>query len=100
MKNLLKELYEKKITEDQAWDIFNDIVDEFHDGLIKKDPFVEAMLDKYEATANAHGADFNVIAKWRYEGWPTICYKCKKPLDYKEFGWSAKDNKLKHLVCP
>ena len=99
MRDLLKELYEKKITLDQAYDIFDDIVDKSHRAIIKNDPFIEAMFDKYEATANAHGADFDVIAKWRYEGWPTICSKCKKPLNYKVFGWSAKDNKLKHLVC-
>ena len=100
MRDLLKELYENKITEDQAYEIFDDTVSKFHKGIIKLGIFKYLMMDKYEATANLSAISLKETARWRYEGWPTICSKCKQPLNYKEGCWGAKNDKIYHLECP
>ena len=99
MRDILKEIYEQKITEEQAYSLKDQVVDKFHEGRFKTSIANELNMDKYEWTAKCHGIDFDIIAKWRYEGWPKICSKCKKPINYKDFGWLAKGNKLTHIKC-
>ena len=99
MIDLLEELYEKRITEEHAREVLLEVSRNFHNGVIKKDPFLELMFDMYEASAVAHGVNLEIIAKWRYEGWPTTCFKCKKELNYKDGGWTSKGNKLIHFKC-
>jgi hypothetical protein len=99
MIDLLKELYEKKITEDQAYDIFDEVVDRAHKGKLSHPINEEIKLDKYEWTASCHGIGFKTIAKWRYEGWPNTCPVCKKSINYKDYHWATKNNKLFHHEC-
>ena len=58
-----------------------------------------------EYTAYAHGAPFDVIAQWRYGGWPSMCSRCSKPLDSDKYGWLAREligggYGLVHVSCP
>lgn len=99
MIDILKKVYEWEITEDQAYDIYDDIMDKHDSGEIDIDPREELNMDKYEWTAFAHGDSFEVIAKWRYEGWPNHCGKCGAEFDYRNFGWIVKDDELIVLNC-
>ena len=60
--DLLKELYEGRISDDEASDIFFDTNE----------------MD----TAFVQGAPWSVIAKWRYEGWPDTCSETGLPIDH------------------
>ena len=69
-------------------------------------------LTRVEYTAYCHGAGFDVLAEWRYNGWPSRCTKCKNPLPVlEEFGWFVVSEEttesegnvgrlgLKHIDC-
>lgn len=61
-------------------------------------------LSKVESTATLHGVPHDVLAKWRYEGWPGVCAKCGKKINVRRFGWWAGKKKrgqfvLHHISC-
>lgn len=106
--NLLEDLYKAKINIKQAYNFFYNIVSEFHNGHITNEKFLD--IYKYcgfiesEAAADALGVPFNVIAKWRYEGWPNKCFICKKNIEIEKFYWLPErmgENifQLKHTNC-
>jgi hypothetical protein len=62
-------------------------------------------FSEFEATGIAHGASLADLAKWRYSGWPSTCYRCGKSLDYTKYHWTVKEDALGqsvlvHIVCP
>ena len=98
MIDILKQLYQKKITEDRAYDIKDKASMDFHIGNLKEYPYVYLNLDNYERTA-ASNCDLSRIAKWRYEGWPEKCPKCGKKIIKEKFGWHCNEvNEKEHLV--
>ena len=99
MIDLLNLLYSKKIDVDEAIDIVLAANDAYHNNENSLPYNEELMLDKYEWTAQGQGAQLNVIAKWRYEGWPRICAGCGCSIDYTKFGWFVKNNMLYHIHC-
>lgn len=98
MIDILQKVYKKEITEDEADDIMDDVIEKHDTGELDVDPQEELNMDVYEWTAFALGASFEKIAKWRYEGWPNRC-KCGKEFDYKEAVWVIEDDELTVLDC-
>lgn len=99
-RDVLRELYEREISLDEADDIFESIT---------SSPRVRKWgnlmgLSLAEATASAHAVPFDVIARWRYEGWPNVCVKCGKQIPVERIGWWAGSKKrgrfvLQHIAC-
>jgi hypothetical protein len=96
--DIIKDLYEKKITLDEAHNLLDQVIDDSNNGKydhLVKDGRIDLApiigMDNYEYTAYGQGADFDTIAKWRYEGWPTICAKSGRTFDYKSYGWFVKE---------
>ena len=104
-RDILKELYENKIDEKQA---------ETHcKKVMKKDLCIISDLlgldlhTEYRARA-VSGLSLKILAKWRYEGWPSCCICCES-VDFKKDKWLAqskfeignatKENVLIHLDC-
>lgn len=99
MIDLLDKINKNEITIDQAYDIFDGVVDKFHKGILKDDIFDYLCMDRYERTARAHALSLLTLAKWRKDGWPKQCSRCGAEIDYKKFGWTIKDDKLVGLYC-
>ena len=99
MIDLLDKINKQEITIDEAYDIFDEVVEKFHNGQIKQDPYDYMCMDRYERTANAHALSLLTLAKWRKEGWPQQCGKCNKEIDYKKFYWTIRDNTIVHIDC-
>lgn len=100
MMDILKDLYEGRISEDQAYDIFDRVVDAFHagefetndDGSLFGRP-IESLfgMDNFEFTARCHGVPLSILAKWRYQGWPDKCYVTNQQIDFRHDHWLAKE---------
>ena len=88
-----------KVSEDVAYDIVDEITEDFHEGKISNEPKEELNMDNYEWTAFCHGTSLSVLAKWRKEGWPEQCTKCGNKINYKKGGWIIHDDKLIRLNC-
>ena len=80
--DVLKYVYEGRWTEDDAHDFFDVVIDSDEVWLEKP-----LCMSRQEWTALGQGTPFEVIAKWRYEGWPDKCIETGEPINYKEFGW-------------
>ncbi|MBD3249180.1 hypothetical protein GF336_03985 [Candidatus Woesearchaeota archaeon] len=98
--DLLKKLYDQEISLDEAKDIYNKIMD--YDNTQMKDLLC---LSDVEFTAlGGPYVDFDILAKWRYEGWPNKCIKCKEEIVVEKFGWVIKKTEqgkpvLCHVKC-
>ena len=62
-------------------------------------------MSSKEYTAYMHGAPFDAIARWRYDGWPDVCSRCGDPLDSDQYGWMVREGEggrygLVHVSCP
>ena len=61
-------------------------------------------LSRQEWTAFGHGVWFDELARWRRDGWPTVCGRCGGIVDVERFGWLAVNHgdghRLEHVVCP
>jgi hypothetical protein len=62
-------------------------------------------MSSKEYTAYMHGAPFDAIARWRYDGWPAVCSRCGSPLDSDQYGWMVREGGggrygLVHVSCP
>ena len=88
-----------KLSEDIAYDIVDEIIEDFHEGKISKQPREELNMDNYEWTAFCHGASLSVLAIWRKEGWLEQCSQCGNKIKYKKYGWIIRDDKLIGLNC-
>lgn len=103
--DLLARLHSGELSLEEARNIFNEQIAKFHRGESTLDWREAFELSNYEATAYAHGATFSDLVKLRYEGWPTTCSRCGRPIDYKQYGWlfvHSEDGipRLRHVVCP
>jgi nucleoid DNA-binding protein len=96
--DILREINEGKISLEKAEEIYDEIM---------SSPATNVSsllgLTKAEWTAFGHGAGFDDLVKWRYNGWPA-CSKCGNSINIDKFGWSLKEKKggynLYHLFCP
>ena len=106
-RDLLDEVYKKKITDDDARLIFENAQYEFHYGKLEIAPGLYLQLSFAELTLLLlYGLPYSFIAKWRYEGWPTSCAMCDKSINADLDGWSfIRSLKIKNveientLVC-
>ncbi|RKP43282.1 hypothetical protein D7S89_26865 [Trinickia fusca] len=73
-RDLLDDLSANRLSPDEAEQVY----DWYMDNLTTADPPIVEMLgfSRKEWTAHAHGAPFEVIAKWRKYGWPNKCFLC------------------------
>ena len=99
--DLLRKLYYRDITEDEAHDIFEELVDSPN----TPDLAAASGMSKVEYTAYIQGASFPAVATWRYEGWPEICPLCGQPLIIANFGWIVREHEpnsftIEHIECP
>ncbi|GIQ71121.1 hypothetical protein DUZ99_19900 [Xylanibacillus composti] len=99
MTDILQKLIDNEITVDQAHDILDQTIDDFHDGKLAQEIHEALHLDNYEWTAICHSINLGVLAEWRQSGWPGSCSQCGTEIDYKKYGWTIKNNQLKGLNC-
>jgi hypothetical protein len=90
---------------DEAYGIYDNVMDRLHNGEIRPDWAYALCLSEYEAVAYAWGARFSDLISLRFESWPTACSKCGLSLDYRLYGWmpSHDENErlgLHHIECP
>ena len=97
--DILKELYEGLITEDEAYDKREQVMEDINKGLYREFCYVDEEgltrcdlgaimgMDRYEFTAYLHAVPLSVIADWRYNGWPTKYFDTGEPVNYKEGYW-------------
>lgn len=84
---------------DDAYRIYDEIMDRFHNGNLNVFPREELCMDNFEWTAFAHGASLETIADWRKNGWPKTCANCDQTLDYKKYGWRIEADRLRCIKC-
>ena len=86
IRDILEEVYKGLIAVDEAHDIFDEIL-----ASDETDSVFDLLgFSLTESSAYCHGADFDDVAKWRYEGWPDSCAVCGKKIVPEEGGWWAK----------
>jgi hypothetical protein len=61
-------------------------------------------LTRIEWAASLRAVPYDVIVKWRYEGWPTKCSECGERMIPENFGWMGDVDKegngiLTHIKC-
>lgn len=100
-RDLLKEIYDREISPEDAETAFQRILRSEQGSLV----YDLLRITKREATAFLHGVTFADLAKWRYEGWPNVCARCGQEIDLDAFGWFAGEEQdgnsvLVHLRCP
>ena len=85
-RDLLSELYLGRITIDEAYQIYDEIMDS------ARAPYVAELLEMsdQEWTAYAQGASFGDIARWRFDGWPTRCAECGRSLNPSTYRWTVR----------
>lgn len=101
--DILEALYKKEITEDMAYDLLGKIIGP---SFVPEDPneiMEDIMMDRYEWTAQS-ACDLSQIARWRYEGWPETCGRCKRKIIKEKFGWrcevvNGESGDLRHVSC-
>ncbi|MEW6609070.1 MAG: hypothetical protein AB1414_16775 [bacterium] len=97
--DLLDLLGKGKITEEEAYDIFENTTKDWHDGKIK-DMYDAEFLCFSQKEWTGFPAGLSSIANWRKNGWPTKCYFCSKSLDTDQYGWMVfeDDEDVAHIV--
>jgi len=100
--DLLRLLYEKEISEDEAYKLESQ-------GLVllknstMQDIYNQFKIDNYEWTAIAGYGLMSEVSKWRYEGWPERCPLCKRRIIKEKFGWMHKPKyphfSIVHISC-
>ncbi len=104
MIDLIQKIHLGEINPKKARTIFDLYIRDFHKGKTTLPWECEFSFSKYEATAYLHGATFQDLVYVRYVGWPTICDVCKKPINYREYGWKFRHRDkespcLVHIEC-
>jgi hypothetical protein len=106
MMDLLAAIHSGELSEEEAEKIFNSFWEQDDLDVDEDETWPHYFgFSGYEATAKAHGASLSVLVQYRYEGWPTTCSRCGKPLDYTQYHWlfTRDENyepSLEHITCP
>jgi hypothetical protein len=101
IRDLLKDLQERRLTPEDAEREFLDVLDSERGAEV----YELFGLSDPESTAYGHGVPFEELAEWRYEGWPSTCARCGRPIDVEAYGWFAGEERegnsvLVHIKCP
>ena len=87
--DLLKAVYDGKLSADDAGNLYHEGERRRFNGRLPCHETEFFRLSKRELNATRYAANFDAIAKWRYEGWPSECCKCKKPIDLDADDWGV-----------
>jgi hypothetical protein len=100
-RDLLHEIFMQQLSRDDAEKLVSEIL---------ASPEAPRLADELgmsgkEYTAYMHGAPFDVIARWRYDGWPAVCTRCNGSLNSDAYGWMVSEGRdgrcgLVHVICP
>jgi hypothetical protein len=90
MIDLLKLIHLDEISIEEAYEYEDRVLEAFHRGELSSNWSDDLGLDRFEATARAHGASYEHLVQFRYNGWPERCAECHQPIDYRDFGWFCK----------
>lgn len=102
MKGLIQQVIDGDLAPDRADDAADDLLDLFHEG--KTPDFREALgltPEEYKAYA-AFAASIATLARWRVEGWPSVCAACHLPIGSDRWAIEADEqgnDVLIHLAC-
>lgn len=95
--DILLEVYNKRISSSQAYEMIDKIRDDIDDGVygnllkMNRIDFASILgMDEYEYTY-CQGAPLSIISQWRYCGWPCKCCKTNLPIDYKQYHWFVQE---------
>lgn len=88
--DVLKALYYNEISESQAIDYIDIIMDNQEDGQ-EYDLATAICMNKFEYNAYCFGVPLMVLAQWRYEGWPQVCCETGEKFNYKDYFWMASE---------
>lgn len=55
-------------------------------------------LTRVEWTAFCQGIGFDVLARWRYQGWPDICPQCNRKVELEKIGWLIKQKGNEYVI--
>jgi len=101
MIDLIQAIIDGTMTFDEAFDMYDKLMDSDYEGDIG-----EALgLSAIENTAWAHGVWFDELADWRKNGWPNKCAICGKEIVVENWGWFAREiddgesHELVHIDC-
>lgn len=98
--DLLMRMIEEGMSEDEADRLVENVA---ADPTQPFDLMRSFRLSQAEATAVLHGVPYGVVARWRYDGWPTVCCVCGRELHIDAFGWWHKlvdgEYWLGHVDC-
>ncbi len=98
MIDILEKLYNKEITEKEAYALCREVVNKHQDDFISIQS--ELGFNDREWNAFRWSAFLSDIACWRYDGWPTDCVLCQYPLSYEVAeDWMCEDGKPRHRRC-
>lgn len=88
--DVLKEVYQGTISAVDAKSLYKELFQKYHKNELKIHAEDYLCFSIFERTAIIlHGIQFDAVAKWRYEGWPTECVVCKEPLNVLKGNWGA-----------
>lgn len=99
-REILQELIEGLITDAQAEEFLNEILED-----VDRTIHVHDLLGMsiYEWTAYVHGVGLHELASWRAHGWPNRCFVCGQLVHVENAGWLAREHDgrmhLRHVVC-
>ena len=80
-RDILKELYENKVTEQEAQAFYDSIMLHPTDEITMPERFIGLQDNKEFQALLIYDIPLKTVAKWRYEGWPTNCALCGKECD-------------------
>jgi hypothetical protein len=99
-RDVLGDLARNNITDAELESLYDRIMDSDQAGDVRQ----LLMLSNQEWTAFGQGAPFRTLAQWRFEGWPTRCANCEKPITVENYGWLVRERPdgfaLEHIDCP
>jgi hypothetical protein len=100
--NIIKEVYDDRLTDQEAAKFFEQAYNDFHSGKLLMNPHEYLCMNFDELTAlTLHGLYFTDLAKLRYEGWPDRCMRCDKKMTYGPKGcsfWTYRSKKLRGKI--
>jgi len=94
-RNILKEIYEKKITEQDAYDFYEQVM---NTDIKNVETFLGCSISEWTAFI-WNWVPLSTIAQWRYEGWPDICAICGKNIVIEKGEWTIlKEEKINNKI--
>lgn len=100
--DLLKEIQTGRMSLEEAEDLFYKKILINNKDRRKLISLIGMTRQEYYAFMR-HGAIINDLLIFRNNGWPQVCYTCKKPIIYKNYDWEVVHPGLKphliHNVC-